>query len=57
MRPFLLQRLGNMQALEKGQDCRGRVFVGADAAPLTFQVGLSPAEPAWLVHLSKQILK
>ncbi len=27
-----------VQALQSGKECQGRVFVGADAAPLTFQV-------------------
>ena len=28
----------HVQALQSGSECQGRVFVGADAAPLTFQV-------------------
>ena len=27
-----------VQALQSGTECRGRVFVGADGSPLTFEV-------------------
>ena len=40
-RPQIKVACDALQALQSGPECRGRIFVGADGAPITFEVQLN----------------